>query len=70
MICSHYNVYAYDSKRNVLANVTVYSFEEAYYFIYKLREMYPKAVEFTIKYPDEEIAKMEEEACGRLMQTH
>lgn len=59
MICSHYKVYAYDSKRNVLAYVTVYSFDEAYYYIDKLREQYPiAAVEFAIKYPDEEIAKM------------
>lgn len=61
MICSHYKVYAYDSKRNVLAYVTVYSFDEAYYYIDKLREQYPiTAVEFSIKYPDEEIAKMGE----------
>ena len=62
MICSHYKVYAYDLKRNVLAYVTVYSFDEAYYYIDKLREQYPfAAVEFSIKYPDEEIAKMEAE---------
>lgn len=61
MICSHYEVFAYDSKRNVLAAVNVYSFEEAYYFIYKFRELYKNAVEFAVKYPDEDIAKMEEE---------
>lgn len=61
MICSHYEVFAYDSKRNVLASIWVYSFDEAYFFIDEFRERYPKAVEFTVKYPDEDIAKMGEE---------
>lgn len=61
MICSHYKVFAYDSKRNVLAAITVYSFDEAYFFIDDLRERCPKAVEFVVKYPDEDIAKMEGE---------
>ena len=58
MICSHYEVFAYDSKRNVLATHKVYSFDEAYYNIDELRELYPMAVEFAVKYPDEDIAKM------------
>lgn len=61
MICSHYEVFAYDSQRNVVAMINVYSFEEAYFFIDTFREQYQKAVEFAIKYPDKEIAKMEEE---------
>lgn len=61
MICSHYEVFAYDSKRNVIATATVYSFDEAYYNIDNFRVMYPRAVEFAVKYPDEDIAKMEEE---------
>lgn len=31
MICSHYEVFAYDLKRNVLASIWVYSFDEAYF---------------------------------------
>ena len=61
MVCSHYEVFAYNSKRQILATVIVYSFDEAYYFIDDLRERYPKAVEFTIKYPDEDIVKTGEE---------
>ena len=65
MICSHYEVLAYDSNRNVLATVTVWSFDEAYYFIDKLRDQYQKAVEFAVKYPDEEIAKMDEKEIDK-----
>jgi len=61
MTCSHYEVFAFDSKRRTLAFITVYSFDEAYYFIDKLREQNSKAVEFSIKYPDEDIVKMEKE---------
>lgn len=56
MICSHYEVYAYDLNQNVLASVNVYSFDEAYYFVDKFREQYSNAVEFCIKYPTDEIA--------------
>lgn len=56
MICSHYEVFAYDINRNVVASIRVYSFDEAYYFIDKVRERYPfTAVEFCIKYPTEDV---------------
>lgn len=57
MICSHYEVIAYDINEKVLATVTVWSFDEAYFFIDELRERYRKAVKFAIKYPDDEVAK-------------
>lgn len=58
MICSYYEVFAYDSMHQILATVIVYSFDEAYYFIDELREQYQNAVEFAIKYPDEDIARL------------
>jgi len=61
MVCSYYEVLAYNAKRDVLSKVVVFSFDDAYYFIDQFRERYPSAVEFTIKCPDEKISKMEEE---------
>ena len=58
MVCLHYEVFAFDSQRNVVAKIDVYSFDEAYFFIDTFRERYQKAVEFSIKYPNKDIAKM------------
>ena len=58
MTCSHYEVYAYDSQRNMVACCVAYSFEEAYYYIDIFRNRFKKAVEFSVRYPYDEIMKM------------
>ena len=57
MVCSYYEVFAYNSKRDVLVKVVVFSFDEAYYFIDQFRNKYPSAVEFSIKCPAEKLQR-------------
>ncbi len=53
MICSHYELEMQDKDGNTIVKMRVYSFDEAYYWIDKMREEPLSVVKFILKYPDE-----------------
>jgi len=59
MVCSHYELEAYDKDGNALVKIWVYSFDEAHYWTDQIREEYPSAVKFILKYPDKDVYKEE-----------
>jgi len=62
MICSHYEVLAYDYNNNILATTRAFSFDEAYCDIDDMRErLNERVVKFVLKIPDEEIEKIKKE---------
>lgn len=65
MICSHYEVEAWDKNGDIIEKTWVYSFEEAYYWIdNKREEYYLTAVKFVIRYPDKDVYGEERKGNG------
>ena len=55
MICSYYDLEAYDKDGNALIKTLVFSFDEANYWTDQIREEYPSAVKFILKFPDKDV---------------
>lgn len=49
MVCSHYVVIVKDRRGKIIYRTLVFSFDEAYYVINKLREEFENAWSFTIE---------------------
>ena len=60
MICSHYDVKAFNKSGLLLAFAQVYSFDEAYYNIDNWRNQYPTSCKFTIEYPQKDMNEMKD----------